>query len=30
MDRHVAKKEQQPKAVVSGRRAFDRELVSVE
>ena len=28
MDRHVAKKEQQPKAAVSGRRAFDRELVS--
>ena len=28
MDRHVEKKAKQPKAAVSGRRAFDRELVS--
>jgi hypothetical protein len=27
MDRHVAKKAEQPKAVSTGRRAFDRELV---
>lgn len=27
MDRHVAKKADQPKAAPSGRRAFDRELV---
>jgi hypothetical protein len=28
MDRHVAKKADQPKVTSSGRRAFDRELVS--
>jgi Protein of unknown function (DUF3752) len=28
MDRHVAKKADQPKVASSGRRAFDRELVS--
>ena len=28
MDRHVAKKADQPKPAPGGRRAFDRELVS--
>ena len=28
MDRHVAKKADQPKIAAGGRRAFDRELVS--